>query len=79
MGAVAAFDAEEGIISAGLCGFDINCGVNSIRTNLTLKDIYDKRQELVDALFKSIPCGVGSKGKLRLSAKELDDVLVHGC
>jgi tRNA-splicing ligase RtcB len=78
MGAVAAFDAEEGVISSGLCGFDINCGVNSIRTNLTYSEVKDKLKELVPALFKAVPCGVGSKGKLRLTTKELDGVLTHG-
>ena len=61
MGAVAAFDAEEGIISSGLCGFDINCGVNSIRTNLTYKEVKDKLKELVPALFNAVPCGVAPK------------------
>jgi len=79
MGAVAAFDAEEGIISSGLCGFDINCGVNSIRTNLTYKEVKDKLKELVPALFNAIPCGVGSKGILRLEDNELDQVLKIGC
>jgi len=79
MGAVAAFDAEKGVISSGLCGFDINCGVNSIRTNLLYNDIKDKLKELVQALFNAVPCGVGSKGKLRLTPKELDKVLVNGC
>ena len=79
MGAVAAFDAEEGIISAGLCGFDINCGINSIRTNLSYKEVKDKLKELVPALFNSVPCGVGSKGKLRLDDSQLDQVLNNGC
>ena len=78
MGAVAAFDAEEGVISSGLCGFDINCGVNSIRTNLTYAEVKDKLKELVPALFKAVPCGVGSKGKLKLNANELDEVLTRG-
>ncbi|MCF7862334.1 RtcB family protein [Candidatus Woesearchaeota archaeon] len=77
MGAVAAFDAEEGVISSGLCGFDINCGINSIRSNLMVKDIEDKKRELVTELFKTVPCGVGSKGKLRLDDK-IDDVLELG-
>jgi len=79
MGSVAAFDAKDGVISAGLCGFDINCGVNSIRTNLTAKEVIEKMDELVQELFKAIPCGVGSKGKLRLDDKQLDEVLVKGC
>jgi tRNA-splicing ligase RtcB len=79
MGAVAAFDAEEGIISAGLCGFDINCGINSIRTNLSYKEIKEKLKELVPALFNTVPCGVGSKGKLRLDDDQLNQVLTNGC
>ncbi|MCK4522323.1 MAG: RtcB family protein [Nanoarchaeota archaeon] len=79
MGAVAAFDAEQGVISSGLCGFDINCGINSIRTNLTYNEVKDKLKELVPALFNAVPCGVGSKGKLRLQSNELDEVLVNGC
>jgi len=78
MGAVSAFDAEKGIISSGLCGFDINCGVNSIRTNLTFAEVKEKINELIPALFDAVPCGVGSKGKLRLSSDELDEVLVKG-
>ncbi|MBW2989167.1 RtcB family protein [Candidatus Woesearchaeota archaeon] len=79
MGAVAAFDAEEGIISSGLCGFDINCGINSIRTNLSYKEVKEKLKELVPALFDAVPCGVGSKGKLRLEEDELGQVLANGC
>jgi tRNA-splicing ligase RtcB len=78
MGAVGAFDAEEGIISAGLCGFDINCGINLIRTNLTVKDVEPKKQELVSALYNAVPVGVGSRGKLRLNPDELVDVLKRG-
>ncbi|MBU0628387.1 MAG: RtcB family protein [Nanoarchaeota archaeon] len=79
MGAVAAFDAEEGIISSGLCGFDINCGVNSIRTNLPFKEVQEKIKELISALYNNVPVGVGSKGKLRLTNEELDKVLIDGC
>jgi len=79
MGAVMAFDAEEGIISSGCTGFDINCGVNSIRTNLSFEEVKEKSKELVDALFKAVPCGVGSKGKLRLEESQIDEVLKNGC
>ncbi len=79
MGSVAAFDSEKGVISAGLCGFDINCGINSIRTNLTAEEVKEKIDELIPALFNAIPCGVGSKGKLRLNDKELDEVMIKGC
>ncbi len=78
MGAVSAFSADDGIISAGLCGFDINCGINSIRTNLTYDEVKEKITELVPALFSVVPCGVGSRGKLRLSTNQLDEVLTRG-
>lgn len=78
MGAVGAFDAQEGIISAGLCGFDINCGINLIRTNLTAEEIRPSMKELINALFQAVPCGVGAKGKLRLTPDQLDEVLVNG-
>lgn len=78
MGAVAAFDAQEGIISSGLCGFDINCGINSILTSLDAKEVEEKIREVISALFEAVPCGVGSKGKLRLEPKQLDEVLVNG-
>src|SRR3989338_6917256 len=78
MGAVMAFDPEEGIISSGCTGFDINCGVNSIRTNLTYDEVKGKLKELVSALFNAIPCGVGSKGKLKLMPNQLDEVLTRG-
>jgi len=78
MGAVSAFDDKEGIISAGLCGFDINCGINIIRTNLTVEDVKEKRKELVDGLFGAVPVGVGSRGRLKLSPEQLDEVLVKG-
>jgi tRNA-splicing ligase RtcB (3'-phosphate/5'-hydroxy nucleic acid ligase) len=78
MGAVSAFDAEDGIISAGLCGFDINCGINSILTSLKAEDVQPLLQELIPALFQAIPCGVGAKGKLRLTPEQLEEVLVRG-
>lgn len=78
MGAVMAFDTEKGIISSGCTGFDINCGVNSIRTNLTYDEVKNKIKELVPALFSAIPCGVGSKGKLRLTPDQLSQVLTKG-
>jgi len=78
VGSVAAFDDKEGIISSGLTGFDINCGVNSIRTNLTFEEVNKKLKELVQTLFDAVPCGVGSKGKLKLTKDQLDEVLVKG-
>ena len=78
MGAVSAFDIEKGIISSGLCGFDINCGINSIRTNLSYDEVKNKTSELVHELFKNIPCGVGAKGRLKLTFDQLNEVLTKG-
>lgn len=78
MGAVGAFDKEKGIISSGCTGFDINCGIHMIRTNLERKDVVAKIKELMDTLFDKVPCGVGAKGKLRLNDSQLDEVLING-
>ncbi|MDY0387215.1 MAG: RtcB family protein [Methanolobus sp.] len=78
IGGVAAFDKEEGIISPGGVGFDINCGVRLIRSNLSEGDIRPKLPELLDALFEAIPTGVGSKSRRKVNDSELDDVFVHG-
>ena len=78
VGGVAAMDAEEGMISPGGVGYDINCGVRLLRTNLTEQAVRSKLKELVTDLFSSIPSGVGSKGAVRLSPSELDEVLVRG-
>jgi len=78
VGGVAAMDAEDGMISPGGVGYDINCGVRLLRSNLTEKDVRSKLKDLVTDLFSSIPSGVGSKGSVRLSHSELDEVLVKG-
>lgn len=78
MGAVGVFDKDEGIISSGCTGFDINCGIHMLKTNLTVKEVKPKLQKLIDTLFKNIPCGVGSTSKLRLNRAELNEVLVEG-
>jgi tRNA-splicing ligase RtcB len=77
MGAVGAF-GKDGVISAGMTGFDINCGLSLIRTNLTVNEVKKKLSKLLDVLFNNVPCGVGCKGKLKLNIKELDNVLMHG-
>jgi tRNA-splicing ligase RtcB (3'-phosphate/5'-hydroxy nucleic acid ligase) len=64
IGGVAAVDAEEGVISPGGVGYDINCGVRLIRTNLRYDDIAPHADKLGDALFSAIPCGVGSEGAI---------------
>jgi len=78
IGGVAAFDAEEGIISPGGVGYDINCGVRVLRTDFTYDEIKDKIKALVDEIFKNVPSGVGSEGKIRLSRKEMDRVFEEG-
>lgn len=78
IGGVAAFNERNGVVSPGGVGFDINCGVRLIRTNLTKEDIEDKLDDLVDSLFKNIPSGVGSKGKIKLKEDEINDVLDYG-
>ncbi|MDO8725644.1 MAG: RtcB family protein [Candidatus Methanoperedens sp.] len=78
IGGVAAFDRDTGIISPGGVGYDINCGVRIIRTNLTADEVRPKMKDLIDLLFHDIPSGVGSKSKIRASDKELDDALLYG-
>ncbi|MCQ2071121.1 MAG: RtcB family protein, partial [archaeon] len=78
IGGVAAVDSNEGSISPGGIGFDINCGVRLIKTDLTLDDIKGKTKELIDALYKNVPSGLGSKGLTRVGQKELTDILDVG-
>ena len=78
VGAVAAFDADEGIVSPGICGFDINCGMRLIKTNLNYKEVQPKIHEIVNNLFESVPAGVGVKGTIRLSRREVIDVMEQG-
>ncbi len=78
IGGVAAFNMRNGVVSPGGVGFDINCGVRLIKSNLCQEDIEDHLDELVDALFKNIPSGVGSKGKVKLSREDIDNVLDYG-
>jgi tRNA-splicing ligase RtcB len=78
IGGVAATDAEEGVISPGGVGYDINCGVRLLRTNLEVKDVQEKLHPLIDTIFEEVPSGLGSKGKVRLDIRELDAVLVGG-
>ena len=78
IGGVAAFSLRNGIVSPGGVGFDINCGVRLIKSNLKVEDIEDSLDELTEKLFKNIPSGVGSKGKIRLEEDEINDVLDYG-
>ncbi len=78
IGGVAGVRADDGYISPGGVGYDINCGVRLLRTNLSVKDVKDRIKELVDTIFRNVPSGVGSTGKLKLSFTELDKVLNEG-
>ncbi len=78
IGGVAGIDYETGVVSPGGIGFDINCGVRLVKTNLTEKDIRPKLKELLDLLFGAVPAGVGGKSKLRLSKEELSEALETG-
>src|SRR5918994_1388829 len=79
IGGVAAFDADnDGVISAGGVGFDISCGVRTLLTRLSVDEIRGKQEQLADALFRAVPAGVGSRGKLTLSDKEMDAMLSSG-
>lgn len=79
IGGVAAFDTTDGVISPGGVGYDINCGVRLLRTNLVRKDLTPVLLEkLVRCIFKNVPSGVGSQGKIRISQSEVKNVLLHG-
>ena len=78
IGGVAAFDRESGIISPGGVGYDINCGVRLATTALVEKEIRPKLESLVNALYRGIPAGVGSKGSIKLSIAEEKKVLRMG-
>ncbi len=79
IGGVAAFDPDkEGIISPGGIGFDINCGMRLITTNLTVNDVKPKIKQLVDDLYKAVPAGVGCKGFVRLTPAQFKEVMVGG-
>ena len=78
IGGVAAFDLENGVITPGGIGFDINCGVRLLATNLTKKEVEPKINELLEQLFKRVPCGVGKKSQVQLDDKQLDEVMMKG-
>ncbi len=78
VGAVAAFDVEKGIISPGGVGYDINCGVRLLTTNLTKNEFLKKRAEVLHEISRSVPTGTGRSSKIKLADKELDKVLEKG-
>jgi len=78
IGGVAAFRADTGVISPGGIGFDINCGMRVLRTDLTEADVRPRLRELIDALFAAVPSGVGARGVVHLTAETFRDVMVQG-
>ncbi len=78
IGGVGAFDLDTGVISVAGVGFDINCGVRNLKTQLTRADIEKVKTQLADSLFKTVPAGLGSKGDFKLDIKEIDEVLTRG-
>jgi tRNA-splicing ligase RtcB (3'-phosphate/5'-hydroxy nucleic acid ligase) len=78
IGGVAAFDLENGIISPGGIGFDINCGMRLLTSNLNEKEVRPLTEKIVNRLFDSIPTGVGGGGSIKLSKKEFKEVMIKG-
>jgi len=78
IGGVAAMDCEEGVVSPGGVGFDINCGVRLVRTTLEEGDVRPRLKELVDQIFRDVPCGTGGSGFVKIGPRDLDRVLVEG-
>ena len=78
IGGVAATDYEEGVISPGGVGFDINCGVRLLRTDLTIDEVKPRIKDLVNTLFNLVPSGLDSKGLNPVTIPELDNVLELG-
>jgi len=78
IGGVAATDVEEGVISPGGVGYDINCGVRLMRTNLLESEVKPRITDLANQIFRDVPAGVGGKGSRPLSGKDLDAVLSQG-
>ncbi len=78
IGGVAAFGWEDGVVSPGGVGYDINCGVRLLRTDLVIDEIKDRLADLIDQLYVNIPAGVGGEGNLRVSEAELKQVMLKG-
>jgi tRNA-splicing ligase RtcB len=78
IGGLAAMDVDEGVISPGGIGFDVNCGMRLVVTSLTYEEVKPKLRELVDKLFARVPAGVGASGFVRLSKDEFRRVVELG-
>ncbi|UCF04867.1 MAG: RtcB family protein [bacterium] len=78
IGGVGAFDLETGVVTIAGVGFDINCGVRTMVVDIARDEIERRKKELANALFETVPAGLGSTGSLKLSKKEIDHVLREG-
>jgi tRNA-splicing ligase RtcB len=78
IGGVAATDVEEGVVSPGGVGFDINCGVRLVRSTLTRADVKGRMKQLIDQVFRDVPCGTGTEGRVKLKHGDIDKVLENG-
>ena len=78
IGGVAAVDEQDGVVSPGGVGFDINCGVRLLSSTLTLKDVKPKLRDLIQQLFRDVPSGSGQSGRINLSDSDLNAILATG-
>ena len=78
IGGVAAFDVDEGVISPGGVGYDIDCSVRLLRTNLSVEEFLKKRHDVIEKLFVNVPSGVGRGGKIKMNKNEIMEVLAKG-
>ncbi|MBU0665742.1 MAG: RtcB family protein [Nanoarchaeota archaeon] len=78
IGGVAAFDLDSGVISPGGIGFDINCGMRLMTTNLSVDEVRPKLKELINLLFGNVPTGVGCKSSLRINLSQFKDIMTNG-
>ncbi len=78
IGGVIAVDPEDGWITFGSVGFDINCGVRVLKTNLEKKDLIKKQEQIANQLFRDVPAGLGRGGEIKLNEKEVNELLLNG-
>jgi tRNA-splicing ligase RtcB len=78
IGGVAATDTKDGVVSPGGVGYDINCGVRLLSTSLSESEVRPRIDQLVNALFHNVPSGLGSEGKIRISQKDMNQLMIEG-
>ena len=78
IGGVAAFDSEKGIVTPAGIGYDVNCGVRLLKTNIKKQDFIKFKEKVIEKLFKEIPSGVGEKSKEKFSKQEMNEILTKG-